>query len=107
MPHTLIKALLMLCRAELPQRLDGQVCMATGGVIDGHMQLEIVAVNAQLSQFIRGDQQMQGWLLIAQVVTQYFGQKRITVLPQSQLQGALQIAAVIQLWQIQAAKPAQ
>ncbi len=70
--------------------------MAAGGIVDGHVQLKILPVDAQLGQLVRGDQQMQRWLLITEVVANHLWQVSVAMLPQGKLQGPLQISRVIQ-----------
>ncbi|MNT64303.1 hypothetical protein D3C72_2021940 [compost metagenome] len=81
--------------------------MPAGRVVDGHVKLEIMAIDAQFRQFVGGDQQMQRWLFIAQVVADQLGKKIIAVAPQCQLQGALQVTLVVQFRHTQATQPAQ
>ena len=71
--------------------MDRLAGMTAGGIVDGHMQLKIVAIDAQFREFMGGDQQVQWGLLVAQVVADHLRQEGIEVLSQSQLQSALQI----------------
>ncbi|MNE04108.1 hypothetical protein D3C80_966310 [compost metagenome] len=60
------------------------------------MQLEVVAVDAQLCQLVSGDQQVQRWLFIAEVIANDLRQVRVAMLPQGQLQAALEIPCIVQ-----------
>jgi hypothetical protein len=70
------------------------VRVAGAGVVDGHVQGEIIRIDAQLAEFIGTDQQMQGQLFVPQVIADDFGQALIAALTQRQLHGALQITLI-------------
>lgn len=94
-------------RQQLQQCLNRFVRVAGCSIVDGDVQLEVVAVDAQFCQFIGGDQQVQRRLLIAQVVANSLGLEGIAVRAQGQLNGTLQITLIDKWQQLQAAKAAE
>ncbi|MNP83765.1 hypothetical protein D3C76_1828070 [compost metagenome] len=58
MPDSTVKHLSILRRAQLQHRLDGLAGMAAGSIVDRYMELEIMTVDAELSQLVGGDQQV-------------------------------------------------
>ncbi len=69
-------------RQQLKNALRSLACVAGAGVIDRHMQREVIRVDAQFIQFERCDEQMQRQLFIAQVVTNHLGKVLLAQLPQ-------------------------
>ena len=80
--------------------------VTAGGVVDRDMQLEILAVDAQFGEFIGGNEQMQRWLFVAEVVTDQLREEVLTVATQCQLQCPLQIALVFKVQRFQATQAA-
>ncbi len=73
-PHPLEEGrALAKLRQVVVERAQGLARMPAGGVVDGHVQLEVVGVEAQLAQLLSGDQQVQRRLLVAEVVADHFG----------------------------------
>ncbi len=68
--------------------------MAGAGVIDGHMQGEIVRIDAQLAELIGTDQQVQRQLFVTEVVTDHLRQTSFTAGTECQLQCTLQVALI-------------
>ncbi|MCY1427040.1 hypothetical protein D9M71_428700 [compost metagenome] len=81
--------------------------MATTGVVDGDVEPEVVRIYPQLRQFTRADQQMQGQLLVAQVVADHLGQVVACQPAQGQLLGALDVMVVAQAVEVVAAVAGQ
>ncbi|MNF98774.1 hypothetical protein D3C84_816460 [compost metagenome] len=103
-PHPLVERCSTVFRKELAQACDSATCMATGGIIDGDVELEVMAIDAQFRQFMGSDQQVQRWLFVAEVVADHLSQECFAVLPQCQLQRALLIAGAVQRHAFKAAQ---
>ncbi|MNO97935.1 hypothetical protein D3C76_896620 [compost metagenome] len=74
-----------LRRHQLHQRLHSLATMARADIVDGHVQPEVMRIDAQFAQFIGRDQQVQRQLLIAKVVANHLWQIHITAVAQRQL----------------------
>jgi hypothetical protein len=68
--------------------------MTGAGVIDGHMQGEIVRIDAQLAELIGTDQQVQRQLFVAEVVADHLRQTSFTAGTECQLQCTLQVTLI-------------
>ena len=89
-------------RQVVVHRLHRAPGVPAAGVVDGHVQLEIVRIDAQLAQLMGADQQVQRQLLVAKVVADQLRQVTLTQMAQRQLQGALDVMRVAQPAQLQA-----
>ncbi len=69
--------------------MHGPASMATAGVVDGHMQTEVIGVDAQFLELVGADEQVQRQLLITQVIPEDLRQVRLGALTQCELDGAL------------------
>ncbi|MNN18064.1 hypothetical protein D3C81_1312690 [compost metagenome] len=84
-----------LKRQQVKRRLHGFLRMAGAGVVDGHMEGEIVRIDPQFTEFVTADQQVQGQLFIAEVVADHLGQIVSTTDTEGQLYRALQVAFIV------------
>lgn len=94
-------------RQVVVERAQGLARMPAGGVVDGHVQLEVVGVEAQLAQLLSGDQQVQRRLLVAEVVADHFGQVVRGEVAEGELLGALQVVEVAEAFDFLAADAGQ
>src|SRR5690606_15392701 len=84
-------------------RVDCLLRVACIGVIDGDVELEIIRVDTQLAELANADQQVQGQLLVTQVVADQLGKKVARLMGEGQLQSALdvmvggQIVGIVQI----------
>ncbi|MNC79715.1 hypothetical protein D3C75_1322680 [compost metagenome] len=69
--------------------MHGLLRVTAGRVINGHVETEVMTVDTQLCQFVGADQQVQGQLLVSEVITEYLREKIIGVKAQRQLQRTL------------------
>ena len=81
---------------QIQNGLHGFLRMAGAGVVDGHVEGEVVRINAQLAELVTADQQMQRQLFVAKVIADHLRQEIIAAGTERELQRALQIAPVFQ-----------